>query len=266
MANINIAQNILDLRKKKGITQEQLAQEINVSAQAVSKWENDTCQPDTATLVLIAEYFNVSIDYLFYGEDLVYSDIYAMNYKKTASYNQMSAESYEEALKIFASAHNGISHHDFNIKNNIPVHISNNGGLSLVSGDGYGAIVTRKFFEHITPETAVFAASVFSALSDKTNCLVAMAIISMSDISYNEIKEKIGISDDDLKKSLDILLNCGLICEKESKHKSLGLTYEINDMYHTCLCILFATSEILRTGLNGISCCMGYGDYPIKLS
>ena len=39
---------------------------------------------------------------------------------------------------------------------------------------------------------------------------------------------------------------------------------EINSMYHTCLCVLVATLEMQRDSLSGISCCMGYGDYPIK--
>ena len=65
MREINIAQNISDLRKQKGITQEQLALALNISPQAVSKWETNTSQPDTQTLPLIADYFQVSIDYLF---------------------------------------------------------------------------------------------------------------------------------------------------------------------------------------------------------
>ena len=57
MKEINISKNITDLRKKKGITQEQLAVALNISPQAVSKWETNTSQPDTQTLPLIAEYF-----------------------------------------------------------------------------------------------------------------------------------------------------------------------------------------------------------------
>ena len=76
MKDINIAKNIIALRKNKGITQEQLAEALNISAQAVSKWETGACQPDTLTLPLIAEYFNVSIDYLYYGYEYTYEDIY----------------------------------------------------------------------------------------------------------------------------------------------------------------------------------------------
>lgn len=67
MKDVNISRNISNLRKKKGITQEQLATALNISPQAVSKWETNTSQPDTQTLPIIADYFGVSIDWLFYG-------------------------------------------------------------------------------------------------------------------------------------------------------------------------------------------------------
>lgn len=69
-------ETILNLRKEAGITQEELASALHISAQAVSKWETNTCFPDTQILPLIADYFKVSIDYLFYGKDVVYDDIY----------------------------------------------------------------------------------------------------------------------------------------------------------------------------------------------
>ena len=56
MNSINISKNITDLRKTAGVTQEQLATALNVSSQAVSKWETNTCQPDTMTLPLIADF------------------------------------------------------------------------------------------------------------------------------------------------------------------------------------------------------------------
>ena len=62
--NNNIGANIARLRKEKNITQEQLATYVNVSAQAVSKWENGGT-PDCELLPKIADYLQVSIDCLF---------------------------------------------------------------------------------------------------------------------------------------------------------------------------------------------------------
>jgi hypothetical protein len=87
----------------------------------------------------------------------------------------------------------------------------------------------------------------------------------MSDISFTEMQEKLGFDESILRARLDALIKTGIVIEKKSKHKSLGFTYDIHDMYHTCLCVLIATLEMQRYSLGGISCCMGYGDYPIKL-
>ena len=60
-----IGTNIRLLRKTKNITQEELANALHISYQAISKWENGSSQPDIALLPAIANYFGVSIDELF---------------------------------------------------------------------------------------------------------------------------------------------------------------------------------------------------------
>lgn len=59
---IKIGNKIKELRKKRRITQEQLAEKIGVSFQAVSKWENDIALPDITLLPVIARFFGVSTD------------------------------------------------------------------------------------------------------------------------------------------------------------------------------------------------------------
>lgn len=265
MENINIGQNIAALRKKKNVTQDQMASELNITSQAVSKWETNTCQPDTLTLPLIAKYFNVSIDYLFYGNDVTYDDIFAKNFQKVASLGQMNG--FEDALKLYAPVHHGLSCGNLRGKEWIydePSHISNENGLSLLSGKGYAALVTRRFFENIDSETVTFAISVLQALANNEQLKIVMAIVSMSDISYNELKDCLHFDDSILRPALDYLISAKLIEETVSKHKSLGTTYKIKEMYHTCICIILATLEMQRYSLKGVSCCMGYGDYPIS--
>ena len=62
---MNIGNKIKILRKQRGITQEQLADSIGVSFQAVSKWENNIALPDITLAPLLASYFSVSMDELF---------------------------------------------------------------------------------------------------------------------------------------------------------------------------------------------------------
>ena len=63
--NDTLGTNIMRLRKEAGMTQEQLANALGISYQAVSKWENGVSCPDISTLPLLADLFSVSIDSLF---------------------------------------------------------------------------------------------------------------------------------------------------------------------------------------------------------
>ena len=64
---MNISDRIQSLRKARGITQEQLADAVGVSRQAVSKWEAEQSVPDLERVVAMAEYFDVTTDYLLRG-------------------------------------------------------------------------------------------------------------------------------------------------------------------------------------------------------
>ena len=59
-----LGKRIAMLRKEKGLTQEQLAEKVGVSAQAVSKWENDVSCPDITLLPLLADLLGVTVDEL----------------------------------------------------------------------------------------------------------------------------------------------------------------------------------------------------------
>lgn len=58
---------IAQARKKQGLTQEQLAEQLEVTRQSVSRWESDTAYPETDKLVRLARIFGVSCDYLLQG-------------------------------------------------------------------------------------------------------------------------------------------------------------------------------------------------------
>ena len=62
---MSIGRNISELRREKGLTQQQLAEKLGVSGQSISKWENDVCAPDVGQFPLLAELFGVSIDRLY---------------------------------------------------------------------------------------------------------------------------------------------------------------------------------------------------------
>lgn len=73
---INIGENIKRLRRERELTQEQLAEVLNVSITAVSKWERNETYPDITLLFPLAHYFGVSLDELMgYDREHVEQDI-----------------------------------------------------------------------------------------------------------------------------------------------------------------------------------------------
>ena len=64
---MNIADRIQHLRKSKGISQEELADKIGVSRQAVSKWESEQSIPDIEKIILLSDYFETTTDFLLKG-------------------------------------------------------------------------------------------------------------------------------------------------------------------------------------------------------
>ena len=62
--NIEIANRLLEFRKKSGLSQEELADKLNISRQSVSKWERAESCPDTDNLIELAKIYNVTLDEL----------------------------------------------------------------------------------------------------------------------------------------------------------------------------------------------------------
>ena len=66
-----LGERIRDERKKRGLSQEELADILNVSRQAITKWETDRGIPDIANLIRISEEFEISLDELIKGDNSV---------------------------------------------------------------------------------------------------------------------------------------------------------------------------------------------------
>ncbi len=65
---MSFAENLKQLRKEKGLSQEEFAEIMNVSRQAVSKWEQGESFPEVEKLLFLSSKFNVSLDYLMSAE------------------------------------------------------------------------------------------------------------------------------------------------------------------------------------------------------
>ena len=85
--SLHLANNLKTLRQQKNISQEKLAQFLNLSCQAVSKWENGTSCPDISLLPDIARFFGITVDALLQAEIPDEAQLFA-------EYSQRAAELY----------------------------------------------------------------------------------------------------------------------------------------------------------------------------
>ena len=92
---IETANRLVELRKKNNLSQEELAEKLGVSRQAVSKWERSEASPDTDNLIALADIYGMSLDELIFGEKRGGAD---EEEKKDESEEQNRAE--KDSVKI----------------------------------------------------------------------------------------------------------------------------------------------------------------------
>lgn len=81
---MTLGENIYNLRKKKGLSQEQLGEQIGVTRQTISNWELNETSPNTEQLKLLSKSFNISID------DLLDNDIKTVLIEKVSNTEKLA--------------------------------------------------------------------------------------------------------------------------------------------------------------------------------
>lgn len=112
--NIYISDKLREFRSKNKNTQEELACHLNITVQAVSKWERGESYPDITLLPSIASYYNVSVDELLGVSEIERKDRIAKLYSKDFQLhhlgkNKERVELWRDALKEFPNDHRIIS-------------------------------------------------------------------------------------------------------------------------------------------------------------
>lgn len=69
VVNVDIAERLQELRRKAGYSQEQVAEKLGLSRQAISKWESGQGKPEIDNIVKLTEIYNVSADYILLGAE-----------------------------------------------------------------------------------------------------------------------------------------------------------------------------------------------------
>ena len=96
---MTLGEKLKDIRKRFGLSQEQLAEIMNVSRQAITKWETDKGMPDVMNLQELAKVFGVTVDYFLSDEGTSAVKIMTKALDKTKYKSKLSA--YNEILKEF---------------------------------------------------------------------------------------------------------------------------------------------------------------------
>lgn len=99
---MNFANTLKNLRELHNVTQDELAKYLKVSRPTIAGYERKNRQPDFEKLVKIAEYFNVSIDYLITGiptPENAPVDENALDHEIIISYKKLSVHSKQDLLK-----------------------------------------------------------------------------------------------------------------------------------------------------------------------
>lgn len=116
MKEINIAQVIIDKRREKGLTQEDLASYIGVSKASVSKWETGQSYPDITFLPQLATYFGISIDELMdYKPQMCKEDIRKLYLKLSADFAEKPFDEVLERCREIAKKYYSCFHLLFQI-------------------------------------------------------------------------------------------------------------------------------------------------------
>lgn len=103
---MTFGEKIYKFRKEKGLSQEELADQLNVSRQSISKWETDNGYPETEKIIKMAKIFNVTIDYLLNNEndkskiEKIDNGIYVSEEKITGFLSYEKRKSFKIALSF----------------------------------------------------------------------------------------------------------------------------------------------------------------------
>lgn len=100
-ASMTFGERIAKIRKDRNITQAEFAEKFGITHQSVQKWESGATMPDIGNIIKISKSFNVSVDYLLFGNDARTTEEYSGNKKISPSYESMAQyEDYADDIAV----------------------------------------------------------------------------------------------------------------------------------------------------------------------
>ncbi|MBD5103301.1 MAG: helix-turn-helix transcriptional regulator [Ruminococcaceae bacterium] len=246
-----INEQITFFRKQMNLTQDELANRLGVTNQAVSKWENDICCPDIQLLPKIAEIFDVSIDSLFGNKKALKKDDSLLQIKE--SYEALPKEERADFIFKVAALLHILILADYV---GAPHQIGFNEAMEHIAKDewGYSSYYEPKITTTMRKSSVFFAdnkckfysntdinkvCGIIKVFSVPDNLKTAAAIYQLTVhdedvyVSIKEISDKSGISEEKITERI----SNGLLDFINEKEDEKGL-YRLNGMYMDIIPIL----------------------------
>lgn len=145
--DISTANRLYELRKQHGLSQDELAEKLNVSRQAVSKWERSESSPDTDNLIALAKLYGISLDELLDYAPQKTSD----NEQNAQSSNAQNGEEHTQESGFTYTGDGEHVHIDEN-----GIHVHDKDGSNVVIKGGIAKLVNKIVGEiHVDDKTAL---------------------------------------------------------------------------------------------------------------
>lgn len=206
---MKVGEKIAELRKERGITQENLAGIIGVSPQAVSKWENSATMPDIMLLPIIADTLGVTIDELFGISHAVPG--------KPINYEETPMAVYDEILHTLGKAFDSDTFAECAKEQFVKNPECHSGFVSEVSGAVYANKDIALAYLPSGKESMGLlenedTAAFLKIISDKNVRLVLAYQFLHPEKTFtaSSVAAKVGISEQEAKKALEQLYSCNL--------------------------------------------------------
>lgn len=100
---MSLGNDLRTLRKSKKISQEQVAKDLNISRQSISKWENDVCSPDIENLMRLSKYYNVPLINFIKEKELDMKNSLEIDDNKLLASNSKSSNKKDEGLILLVT-------------------------------------------------------------------------------------------------------------------------------------------------------------------
>ena len=209
-----LGERIADLRRERGITQENLAGTIGVSAQAISKWENNATMPDITLLPIIADTLGVTIDELFGIRRKVQEKLINCEETPKAVYDQIlntmwrSGDNNDFAERAKAQfAKSPYEHSGFVSEVAGAVYANKDIALTYLPSD-------KESLKLLENEDA---AELLKMLSDKNVRLVLAYQFENPEKAFtaSSVAAKVGISEEEAKDALEKLFECNMTTARD---------------------------------------------------